>query len=153
MNLKRRAVLLLATGGYIGHIPFAPGSFGTLIGFPLVYALSQLSFSMALIATVLFILGAVWVAHEGERDLGVHDPGCIVIDEVVGLCVAMLGLPFTPLFCISGYVIFRILDIIKPPPARQVDRRLNGGWGIVMDDVIAGVMTNGMLRLLQLIVT
>lgn len=142
--------MFLATGGYIGRITIAPGSFGSLVGIPLVYMLARIPFPMAVMATVLFIAGAVWVADQGEKALGTHDPGCIVIDEIVGICVALLGLPCTPAFVVSGYVIFRILDIVKPPPARQVDRKLNGGLGIVMDDVIAGLMTNVVLRLIQL---
>ena len=151
MTLKRHAVMFLATGAYIGRLPFAPGSFGSLIGLPLVCLLAWLPLYMAVLVTLLFILAAVWVAGEGERALAVHDPGCIVIDEIAGMCVAMLGLPLTPFYVISGYVVFRILDIVKPPPARQVDRRLDGGWGIVMDDVIAGVMTNVVLRILHLV--
>ncbi|MEJ2040030.1 MAG: phosphatidylglycerophosphatase A [Desulfosarcinaceae bacterium] len=150
MNLKRHAVMFLATGGYTGRIPFAPGSFGSLVGIPLVYVLAQLPLAMAAITTVLLIAGAIWVAHEGEKALKVHDPGCIVIDEIVGMCVALLGLPFTIPYCVAGYVLFRIFDIVKPPPARQADQKLNGGLGIVMDDVIAGLMTNILIRLLRL---
>lgn len=151
MNLKRHAVMFLATGGYSGRIPFAPGSFGSMVGIPLVYLLARLPLAMAVIATILFIAGAIWVAGEGEKALNAHDPGCIVIDEIAGMCVAMLGLPFTPVYLVSGFVVFRILDIVKPPPARQVDRGLNGGLGIVMDDVIAGLMTNILLHLLRLL--
>jgi phosphatidylglycerophosphatase A len=153
MNFKRHAVMFLATGGYIGRITLAPGSFGSLVGIPFVYLLARLPLSMAVIAVVFLIAGAVWVADESEKALEVHDPGCIVIDEIAGMCVAMLGLPFTPGYVAGGYVIFRILDIVKPPPARQVDQRLGGGMGIVMDDVIAGFMTNILLHLLRLFLT
>jgi phosphatidylglycerophosphatase A len=140
--------MFLATGGYTGRAPFAPGSFGSLVGIPIVFVLSQLSMTMAAATTAVLIFGAVWVAHEAERALQVKDPGCIVIDEIVGFCVTMLGLPFTPWVCVGGFILFRIFDIVKPPPVRQLEKHLPGGWGIVMDDVMAGIMANVMLRVL-----
>ena len=150
MNLKRFALMFLATGGYTGRVPVAPGSFGSLVGIPIVFALSTLSVTMAVATTVLLILGATWVAHEAERALQVKDPGCVVIDEIVGFCVAMLGLPFIPGVCVGGFILFRVFDIVKPPPVRQLERWLPGGWGIVMDDVMAGVMANFVMRILLL---
>ncbi len=145
--------MFVATGGYVGKIPFAPGTFGSLVGFPIVYVLSKLSLPMALLVTVLLILGAVWAAHLVEQQLGAKDPGCIVIDEIAGMCVALLGMPLTWTTGLAGFFLFRIFDIVKPPPARQLERKLSGGWGVVMDDVAAGLMTNIVLRVGMVILT
>lgn len=138
MFSRRQAVMFLATGCYVGRAPLAPGTLGTLVGIPIVWALSKLHWPMAAGTTVLIILGAVWVAHQAELLLNTKDPGCIVIDEIAGLCVAMFGVPFTWGTALAGFVLFRIFDVIKPPPIKQVERYLSGGWGIVMDDVVAG---------------
>ena len=142
MIFRRHAVMFLATGGYVGRIPVAPGTFGSLIGIPIVYVLDKFTWQTALIAMVLVVLGAVWVAHNAERMLQAKDPGCIVIDEIAGMCVALLGLPFTLSTVAAGFFIFRIFDVIKPPPIRQLERHLAGGWGVVMDDVAAGAATH-----------
>lgn len=80
--------------------------------------------------------------------MGRKDPGAIVIDEVVGMAVALLGLPLTPATIIGGFILFRLLDIIKPFPVGWLDRRLSGGTGIVADDVAAGIIANLILRVL-----
>jgi len=100
-----------------------------------------------LLIAVGVTLIAVWSAHVVEQQLQVKDPGCVVIDEIAGMTVTMLGFPFTFGNCLAGFLLFRIFDIIKPPPARQLERRLSGGWGIVMDDIAAGIMANIALRI------
>lgn len=147
MILKPKAVMFLATGAHVGRIPFASGTFGSLVGLPIVYLLSKADWAVALILTVILILFSVRVAHLAERQLKAKDPGCIVIDEIAGMCVTMLAIPLTLTTGIAGFFLFRIFDVIKPPPARQVERRLQGGWGVVMDDVVAGVMANVVLRI------
>lgn len=139
--------MFMATGGYVGHIPIAPGTFGSLVGIPIVYALSKVNFYHAMALTAVIILGAVWVAEAAENFLNAKDPGCVVIDEIAGMCVAMLGIPLTLSTGVAGFFLFRFFDVIKPPPARQLELRLKGGWGVVMDDVAAGVMANIVLRL------
>ncbi len=146
MIFKRQAVMFLATGGYIGHIPFAPGTFGSLLGLPIAYGLSLIGTPVALTVVVLIVLTAVWAAHLAEQQLGKKDPGCIVIDEIAGMCVTMVGLPFSWYTGLAGFFVFRAFDILKPPPARLLERRLSGGWGVVMDDIAAGVMANVVLR-------
>jgi phosphatidylglycerophosphatase A len=146
MIFKRQAVMFLATGGYIGRIPIAPGTFGSLIGIPIVYAFSLMGTPAAFTAVVLIIPAAVWIAHLAEKQLKQKDPGCIVIDEIAGMCVALVGIPLSWVTGLAGFFTFRVFDILKPPPVRQLDRRLSGGWGIVMDDVAAGAMANIVLR-------
>ena len=139
--------MFLATGAHVGRIPFASGTFGSLVGLPIVYLLSRLDWAVAVILTAILVLFSVRVAHLAELQLKAKDPGCIVIDEIAGMCVTMLGIPLTLNTGIAGFFLFRIFDIIKPPPARQMERRLQGGWGVVMDDVVAGVMANIVLRI------
>ena len=153
MISNQQAAMFLATGGYIGRIPIAPGTFGSLIGIPIVYAFSMIGWPAAVAATVIIIMVAVWAAHVAEQHLKQKDPGCIVIDEIAGMCVALVGIPFSWTTGLAGFFMFRIFDIIKPPPVRQLERHLSGGWGIVMDDVAAGAMTHITLRIGLLIFT
>ncbi len=148
MNFREKAVLFLATGFYVGNIPPAPGTLGSLIGLPLCFLLAGIQLPPAIILAVLFIGFAVWIAHAAEKTLKKKDPGCIVIDEVSGMVVTLIGLPFNLTTVVIGFIIFRILDILKPFPIRTLDQRLAGGIGIVADDVVAGIFANIILRVL-----
>jgi phosphatidylglycerophosphatase A len=148
MNFREKAVLFLATGFYVGNIPPAPGTLGSLIGLPLCFLLAGIQLPPAIILAVLFIGFAVWIAHAAEKTLKKKDPGCIVIDEVAGMVVTLIGLPFNLTTAVIGFIIFRILDILKPFPIRTLDKRLGGGIGIVADDVVAGIFANIILRVL-----
>jgi phosphatidylglycerophosphatase A len=147
------ALLLLATGLGSGRIPFAPGTFGSLIGLPIGFLLSRIGGPAAFAATAVFCGGAIWIAGRAEEILQRKDPPAIVIDEIAGMAVGLAGLAFTPFFAIGGFVLFRVFDILKPFPARWIDRRVAGGAGIVLDDVVAGVYTNLILRLAALCLT
>ena len=152
MNFRDRAVLLLATGFSVGRIPLAPGTFGSLLGIPLCLVLAEIGLDvMVAAAVVAFVLFAVWIAGKAERLIRIKDAPCIVIDEMAGITVAMLGVPLTPLNLTAGFIAFRVLDIIKPFPARYMDAKVSGGWGIVMDDVVAGLYSNLLLRAISLI--
>jgi phosphatidylglycerophosphatase A len=118
-----------------------------LIGIPVAFFLARWSWPLAAGVTIIMALAAVRIAGEAERQLEAKDPGCIVIDEIVGMCVALLAIPLTLQTGLAGFVLFRVFDIVKPPPVRWLERRLSGGWGIVMDDVAAGIMANIVLRL------
>ena len=148
MKLREDTVMFLATGFYAGNIPFAPGTFGSLIGLPLCFALAGMSVAPAMLVTLLFIFFAVWIADAAEKILEQSDPGCIVIDEIAGMLVALVGLPFNLITVVIGFVIFRILDILKPFPIRDLDKRIPGGLGVVADDVAAGIITNLLLRII-----
>jgi phosphatidylglycerophosphatase A len=148
MKFRDAAVLFLATGFYIGNLPIAPGTFGTLLGLPLCFVLAGLKFPLAVVCTMLFIVFAVWIANDAEKLLKKKDPGCIVIDEIAGMAVTLVGLPFNLTTALIGFIIFRILDISKPFPIRALDKRVAGGVGIVIDDVAAGIFANLLLRLI-----
>lgn len=147
MKFKDTAVMLLATGCYLGKVPFAPGTFGSLLGLLLCFLLSDIHIGSAVFITVLFIGGATWISHTAAEILNKEDPGCIVIDEIAGMMVTLIGLPFNLSTAVAGFVVFRLLDILKPPPIRAIERQLPGGIGIVMDDVVAGMMGNIILRI------
>ena len=148
MNFRRRLILFLATGGGSGYAPWAPGTLGTVVGLPFCYGLALLTFPWAVAGIIVFIGVAIGIAGAAERELGQKDPGCIVIDEVAGLMVTLVGLPWHLPTIVAGFVLFRFFDILKPFPIRQMERRFTGGFGIVIDDVVAGVMGNIVLRIL-----
>lgn len=146
MNFKRKIVFFFSTVGYIGKIPFAPGTFGSVVGLAVSFLFSRISASLWALLTIALILSAVWLSEHAERIIGEKDPGCIVIDEAVGMVVTMIGLPFNAMTAVTGFVLFRALDIMKPPPIRMIQDDLSGGAGVVMDDVAAGVIGNLLLR-------
>lgn len=148
MKFKEKAVVFLATGFYIGKIPFAPGTVGSLIGLPFCFLLAGIQLAAATLAALMFIALAIWIANAAEETLKRKDPGCIVIDEIAGMVVTLVGLPFNATTAATGFILFRILDIIKPFPIRIFDRRLSGGLGIVADDVVAGILANALTRIL-----
>ena len=139
--------MFLATGFWVGNIPFAPGTFGSLIGLPLGFFLSGVELQWAMVSTVLFLFFAIGIAHAAEKITRRKDPGCIVIDEIAGMLVTLIGLPFNLITVAIGFIVFRILDIIKPFPIRALDKRISGGVGVVADDVVAGIFANCLLRL------
>jgi phosphatidylglycerophosphatase A len=147
MPFRDKSVLFLATGCFVGHAPFAPGTFGSLAALPLCYLMSGWSLAAGGAASFLFIAAAIRVAHRAEGLLGAKDPGCVVIDEIAGMLVTFVGVPLTPLSALAGFALFRCFDIVKPFPIRLVERKLSGGAGIVMDDVVAGIFANIALRL------
>lgn len=133
----------------MGRVPRAPGTFGTLLGIPICYALSGIGVGATALIVGALILFAVWVAGRAERLLGQKDAACIVIDEIAGMVVALAGMSVTSLNLAAGFIAFRAFDIIKPFPARQIDRQMAGGWGTVLDDVVAGAYANISLRVLS----
>lgn len=146
MNLKQKSVMFLATGCFIGNISFAPGTFGSILGLPLCFFLSKINLLIAVLLTVVFIFFAIWIAQEAEKIVNTEDPGCIVIDEIAGILVTFTGLPFNMISVVFGFLVFRVLDIWKPYPIPWIERKLSGGFGIVMDDVAAGICSNLLLR-------
>lgn len=130
---------LLAFGLGSGLAPVAPGTVGTLAAVPLYLLLAGLDpVGYLLIAAVLFALG-VWLCDVTTRALGVHDHSSIVWDEWVGYLLTMVAAPAGWAWPLVGFVLFRIFDIAKPWPIRWVDRRIGGGFGIMLDDLLAAV--------------
>ena len=146
MRLRDRAILFISSGGFVGKIPFAPGTFGSVLGLPVCYCLTFVRVRIAVLLTLLFVAVSIWIADRAEKLLRSKDPGYIVIDEIAGLLVTFLGIPFNLLNGAAGFLIFRIMDILKPFPARMLEKKLPGGAGVVMDDVAAGLYSNLLLR-------
>lgn len=139
--------MLIATGFYSGYLPKAPGTWGSLVGLLLFFLLHRLSLPVYLaVVAGLFIVG-FFTAGGAEKILDSKDPGIIVIDEIVGILVAMIAVPLTPLTMIIGFILFRIFDIAKPFPVNFFDQRFHGGLGIMLDDVVAGLYTLFILQL------
>lgn len=152
MSFSDKAVVFLATGFGLGFIPLAPGTFGTLPGIPLCYVLARVPVAAAAGLIICIIAVSMWIAGAAEKSLGQKDPGKIVIDEIAGLTVALLGLPFDAFHVVAGFIAFRIFDAWKPFPLRNLEKRFSGGIGVVIDDVGAGIYANILLRLLLLMI-
>ncbi len=142
----------LAFGLGSGLARFGPGTFGTLVAIPFYVLLSQAS--PWLYAGILFGAFAfgVWLCQSVSRDLGVHDHGGIVWDEFVGYWITMFMLPFSWGWILAGFALFRLLDIWKPWPIGWFDKHLEGGLGIMLDDVIAGVLACIVLHIVRVVV-
>ena len=142
----RRLGLLIATCGYIGFAPVAPGTVGSAAGVAVFYLIRgvEAAWAQPLLIAVLFAAG-VWAASIAEQALGGTDPGPVVIDEVVGMLITLLWLPVTPLGALAGFLVFRVLDVVKPWPSRQLES-LHGGLGIMSDDAMAAVYGHLLMR-------
>jgi phosphatidylglycerophosphatase A len=137
-----RFALFIATCGYVGYIPVAPGTFGSAAGLALLWAIraAGMPYLEIVVMVALFALGA-WSGTVAERHAGTVDPGYIVMDEVVGMFITMALIPATAVASVVGFLVFRALDILKPWPARTLER-LPGGWGVMADDAMAAVYAN-----------
>lgn len=139
----------IATALGAGYSPIAPGTCGTAVTVPLVFALSALPVWQYSLVLALVIAAGIWAAGRADRAWGTHDAQRIVIDEVAGYMLTMTFVErahVVPL--LVGFVVFRALDIIKPPPIRWFDEHVEGGFGVMLDDVAAGVL--GMVTMIAL---
>jgi len=151
---RRDAAVWIATCGGIGYFPVAPGTAGSAVGIVLVAALGRAhlapGWSWALLtaaAVSIFLVGA-WAAGRAEKFFGRTDPGHVVIDEVAGQVITFLALPEASWkWLLAGFLLFRFFDVVKPFPARRAER-LPGGWGIMTDDVLAGLYSLAALMVL-----
>lgn len=141
-----------ASGFGSGCAPKAPGTFGTLMAVPiwivLVYYLQLTGWLYLLMVVITFIFG-VWVCDVASKELGVHDHGGIVWDEFVGFFITMIGITVTLQNILLGFVLFRIFDIIKPFPIKWLDQKVAGGFGVMIDDVLAGIFALISLHLIH----
>lgn len=140
-----------ATGFYVGYLPVAPGTWATLlIGVPLFFGLKYLGELAFFVGFVGILALSVVSAGFVERELGERDPSFVVIDEVTGFLTAMILVPVSVTHIVFGCAFFRLFDILKPYPIRTIEQRFPGGWGITMDDVLAGLYANLCVRLVSL---
>lgn len=146
--MKKGIAKLIATFFYVGYFPYAPGTLGTLAAVPLYYLVSRLPYYFYIPFTLIFIILSVWAAGVTEDIFGEKDPGLIVADEVSGYLVTMILIPFSLTNLVIGFFLFRLFDIVKPPPARRAEK-LAGGLGVVTDDLMSGVYANIVLQIIS----
>ncbi|WP_028387760.1 phosphatidylglycerophosphatase A family protein [Legionella fairfieldensis] len=141
-------VYFLAFGFGSGLMPIAPGTWGTLAAIPVYLLIAQHSLSLYLFFTFSAFLLGVWVSEKVSRDLGIHDHGGIVWDEIVGYLMTMIMVPVSLGWMIIGFLLFRLFDIWKPQPIRFMDERVSGGFGIMLDDALAAIPACLIMQLL-----
>jgi phosphatidylglycerophosphatase A len=148
-RLLASPVQFLAFGFGSGLAPRAPGTFGTLAGLLPYLLLSRLSWESYAAVVFLAALAGIAICGRASRELGVHDHGGIVWDEFVGLWIALFALPVEPLWTLGGFLAFRAFDILKPWPISWLDRRVSGGLGIMIDDIVAGILACALLHAMR----
>ena len=136
----------IAFGAGAGLAPRAPGTAGTAVAIPIYAALATQPITFYLLAVALIAAAGVWVCGRTARDLDVHDHPGIVLDEIAGFLVTMTALPFDWPWVAAGFVAFRILDVAKPWPVSLADRKVGGGLGIMLDDLLAGALAGAALH-------
>lgn len=147
-----RLALMVATFGYVGYFPIAPGTAGSLAALALFALVRRVGVPAFELGTIVVVLaGGIWAANATEQVLGQKDPGPIVIDEVLGMLMTLALLPVSGFGIVAGFLLFRLFDVVKPFPAGRMEH-LKGGPGVMLDDAVAGVYAHLSLRLLALLV-
>ena len=141
-----RMGLFIATCGYLGHVPVAPGTFGSAAGLVVFYAVRSVGSPFVELSTIvlLFAIG-IWAGTVAERHYGAVDPAPIVLDEVVGMLITLAFLPVNAVGAMVGFLVFRVLDVVKPWPSARFER-LPGGLGVMADDGMAALYGNLAMR-------
>jgi len=136
-SVWRNPIHFLAFGCGSGALPVAPGTFGTLVAVPIYLLLEPLALPRYLLIVIVMTLIGIVLCHITARDIGVHDHGGIVWDEIAGYLLTMAAAPSGWQWIVLGFVLFRLFDIVKPWPIRLADKQVSGGFGIMLDDVLA----------------
>ncbi len=145
---RDRALVLVGSIGPMGHLPASGTATVGIIGLPLFWYMHDWSPAVYVTVTLAFIVAAVWIHAAGDRILGAHDSRRLVWDELAGFMVAVAFVPFTWQLALLAFALERVFDIFKIPPANLIETHWPGGWGVVGDDIIAGLYTCGVLHLL-----
>jgi phosphatidylglycerophosphatase A len=149
-NAMAALIRFFASGGYVGYIPVAPGTFGSIEGILLGWlVLGPIAGRSVLLALGLFVLMfavSCWIADRAERVFVQHDSSRIVIDEILGMAAAMFLIPMRWPWMLAAFALFRLFDIAKPWPASLIDQRMRGGKGVMLDDLAAGIYANLILQ-------
>ncbi len=140
----------IATLGFIGYLPVAPGTWGTAFGLLLIIPFKFTDFTLLVIFIPAFFLGLI-TSHHAEKILG-KDSTYIVIDEFCGYLLSVLFIPKSISYLVSGFILFRIFDVLKPPPIRWLEKTVPGGAGIMLDDILAAFYANICLQLWRLFI-
>jgi len=136
---------MIASIFYVGYLPIAPGTLGSLAALVPYYFISHSAIIMAAVILIVVVLGFI-TAGKVEKMFGEKDPGEIIIDEFSGMLISLYRIPPTMGYVVAGFILFRFFDIVKPRPIRDLEK-LNGSLGVMSDDIIAGVYVNMILQL------
>ena len=147
-NIFRDPFLFVAFGFGSGLAKVGPGTAGTLLAIPIYWLLVQLGLPLYVLVVLIALLAGIWICDVASERLGVHDHSGIVWDEIVGLWITMIAIPVTIPMVVLGFVLFRFFDIVKPWPISWLDQQVSGGFGIMIDDVLAAVFANLCLQAL-----
>ncbi len=148
VKIVKNPIHFIAFGLGLGFMPIAPGTFGTLLGV-VIYIINFLYLSVSSILLIfLFFISGIYICGKTAKDIKHHDHPGIVWDEVVGYLLTMLFIPFSLLHLVLGFLLFRFFDILKPWPIRNIDRKVDGGLGIMLDDVLAGLYANIIMNII-----
>ncbi|WP_025270612.1 phosphatidylglycerophosphatase A family protein [Hippea sp. KM1] len=131
----------------IGYTAYAPGTMGSLFGLLVYMFLKDVGIYLYAIFVVLLFIVGVWVSDVMENVYGIKDPSFVIIDEVVGMLISLMAVPYHPLVAIVGFILFRAVDISKVPPLNMLEK-IGGGFGIMIDDAVGGLMVNIILQVI-----
>lgn len=138
----------VAFGFGSGTLPYAPGTWGTLVAIPFYLILALLPSALYVFFTLVAIAGSVWICDKVSKEIKVHDHQGMCLDEIVGYLVTMLYVPIDISWIIVGFLLFRLFDIWKPYPIGDIDKKVKGGFGMIADDVVAGIYACIILHIL-----
>lgn len=144
----RNPVHFCALGFGTGLASFMPGTFGTLAALPFLLLFPYLSFTFQVLLTLLVCVIGIWLCDKTAKDMQVHDHSAIVWDEIAGMMITMLAVPMTAIHLLVGFILFRLFDIAKPWPISYLDKHVHGGFGIMVDDILAGLFSLAALQAL-----
>jgi len=147
--MKDRFYRMIASVFYIGYLPIAPGTLGSLSALILYYFVCRDAVVMAVAILVVIVLGFI-TAGKVEKMFGEKDPGEIVIDELAGMLIALYRIPPTMGYVVTGFLLFRFFDIVKPKPIKDLEK-LKGSFGIMSDDIVAGIYANILLQVIYIL--
>ncbi len=140
--MRKWFTIFLSTGAYLGYIPFMPGTFGSLWGVAIGYFTASLPLYAQALSIILITIASICIAGQAAGYMGGKDPSSVVCDEISGILVSIFLIPFSAFNAILVFILFRFFDILKPYPIRLMERKIKGGPGIVLDDIMAGVYAN-----------
>ncbi|MDH5357845.1 MAG: phosphatidylglycerophosphatase A [Gammaproteobacteria bacterium] len=141
VEILKRPACFFGLGFGSGLAPFAPGTFGTLAALPIYWLMKDLTVAIYLTITIVAFIVGIWICQQSADWLGKEDPSAVVWDEIVGYLVTMIAAPTGWQWMLAGFFLFRFFDILKPWPISWADKKLHGGLGIMVDDVIAGLFS------------
>jgi len=148
-SIWKNPIHFIAFGFGSGAIPIAPGTFGTLLAIPFYLVFQHASNLGYILFLLITILGSIWICNKASADLGVDDHQGMCLDEFIGYFVTMYHAPHGWGWIILGFILFRIFDIWKPWPIRFIDNNIHGGFGMILDDVLAGIYSCILIQILR----